>query len=264
MPLANVNGVSLHYELSGLDNGPPLLFSNALGTDHTIWDKQATALSANYRVIRYDTRGHGKSGYETSYKSVGVLADDALALLDHLDIKHTHFCGLSLGGLTGQAIALTAPQRLISLTLANTGAHIPTRGRWDERIADVEKYGLTAVTPKVIERWFTPTFRAREADRFKVFQKRYGNVADSKGYIACCIAVRDADFRSQLSEITTPTLVIAGDEDIATPTALAQELAVDIPLARLEIISPAAHLSNLEQPDDFNKLLAEHLKSNSV
>lgn len=258
MPRANVNGMRLNYKLSGPEDAPVLMFSNSLGTSFGMWDPQVSAFSANWRILQYDTRGHGASEVTEAPYTVDLLASDAVALLDHLEIARVHFCGLSLGGLTGQALALQWPERLVSLTLTNTAAHIPPVSLWNERIAAVRARGLEPIVDGVLARWFTAGFAKRAPDAWSRMRTMFC-ANDPRGYVACCMAVRDSDFRQDLARVRVPTLVIFGEDDQATPPAFAEFLAGAIPGARLIGIEKAAHISNVEQPEIFNGHLRRFL-----
>ena len=272
MPRRELDNVSLHYDLRGPADAPVLMFSNSLGTDFAMWAPQVEALSAHWRILRYDTRGHGGSsigrgqaGGDTSwvaYCSIERLAQDVVELLDALHIERVHFCGLSLGGLTGQCLALTHPQRLRSLTLANTASHFAPARLWDERIAAVRERGLSSIAENIVARWLCHRSINRPGNGDV---NRYPDMlsmlcaTDERGYVAACAAIRDADYRADLGRIRLPTLVIGGGNDRATPMALSEQMAAAIPGARLVEIADAAHLSNLDQPAAFNAQLREFL-----
>ncbi|MCR9256765.1 MAG: 3-oxoadipate enol-lactonase [Alphaproteobacteria bacterium] len=258
MPEAQVNGVTLSYELAGRKDGPVMMFSNSLGTDRGMWDGQVEAFGASWRILRYDTRGHGGSELTEGPYTADLLADDAIALMDHLGIDKVHFCGLSLGGLTGQMIGLKAPERLLSLTLANTAAQFMTPEIWNQRIQMVSEGGMAAIADATMERWFTEGFRQREPGAIERMHAMLSAVP-KEGYIACSCAVRDADTRAAIAGIAVPTQVIAGAQDMATPPEKGRYIADTIPEAGFVLIDPAGHISNIEQPDVFNKALSDLL-----
>ena len=239
----------LHYRIDGSEGAPWLVLSNSLGTDYGMWEPQMPLWSRHFRVLRYDTRGHGKSALPPGPCAIADLADDVLALLDHLDIARAHFCGLSLGGMTGMQFAVRHPQRLERLALCNTSAYMGPASNWDVRIAAVTGGGMHAVTEGVIGRWFTPRFRASDpADVAKVRQMLLET--SPAGYAACCAAIRDMDQRESVKGIAKPTLVIAGSTDPATPPADGKLIAGSIGGAQyLEL--EAAHLSNRECVEEF-------------
>lgn len=258
MHKAKVNGTTLHYTRDGDPHAPPLVLANSLGADHTMWAPQVPSLAKHFHVIRYDARGHGESGCTPGPYTIELLGHDVVALLDHLQIQRTHFCGLSLGGATGQWLALEASSRLDRLVLANTAAKIGTPEMWDARIAAVTAGGVAAVADAVLARWFTPGFAQREPATI-AHVKAMLSRQSAAGYAAQSAAVRDFDFRDALATIATPTLVIAGAHDPSTPAADGRFLAQHIPGARY-IELDAAHFSNVEQPDEFNAALLSFLQ----
>jgi len=262
MPLADLDGVSINYVLEGPEDAPVLMFSNSLGTDHTMWDTEAAQFTGDFRVLRYDTRGHGGSSVTDPPYSVEMLAGDALNLLDHLGIDHVHFCGISLGGLTGQQIALTRPPALKSLTLANTAANIGPLSVWEMRLEALDDGGIEGITQAVMDRWLTPECKDATPE---IFDRLHAMMLrNSKtGYYGCCCAVRDADFRSRLGDIQTPTLIIGGSIDLATAPVLSEDLLVGIPNAELQMIQGAPHISNAEFGEEFRSHLSDFLARNS-
>lgn len=247
-----------HYEISG--SGPAVLFAHSLGSDHSIWAAQKSALAGRRQVVAYDLRGHGRTPATPGAYDFDLLANDALALMDALAIERASFVGISLGGMIGQALALKAPQRLEKLVLADTTAAYPPEARaaWPERIRQIEAAGLAPLVQPTLERWFTAAFRAAHPEVAARIGELIRNTSPT-GYIGCCHAIAALDFAARLGEIRVPTLVLVGEEDAGTPPALAAALAAGIPGARLEIIPDAAHLSCVEQADAFNRLLLEFL-----
>ncbi|MEO8938696.1 MAG: 3-oxoadipate enol-lactonase [Burkholderiaceae bacterium] len=266
MPTLALEDVVLNYRVDGNDFAPPLLLSNSLGTDLDMWAPQMQLLAANFRVIRYDTRGHGGSSVPDGPYTIDQLGHDVLALLDHLQIERTHFCGLSMGGLTGLWLAIHAPQRIARLVLANTGAKIGTVEFWNARIDTIRDMGAERlpadVTRGVLERWFTRRHRDL-APSTVVPVLAMLDATSSDGYTSNCGAIRDADMRSQLSHIRIPTLVIAGTHDPSTPPALGREIADAIPDARYVELD-AAHLSNIEQAGAFNATVLRFLTDDTI
>ncbi len=233
-----------------------LVLSHGLGLSLGMWNAQMSALLMRFRVLRYDTRGHGRSSIPAQSSSMDDLGRDVVALLDHLHIDRAHFCGLSLGGLTGMWLGIHAPARIASLVLANTAAQIGTREMWDTRISTVNAQGMPAISDAAIARWFTLDFIEQSpavvADLKAIFER-----TPAAGYVSCCAANRDADLRDAVGEIRAPTLVITGRHDAATPPESGRWLAVRVSGARYAEL-PAAHLSNLEMPDVFAALVADH------
>jgi len=246
------DGVSIHYEAEGRENGPPLVFSNSLGTNLNMWDGQmAGATGLGFRVIRYDQRGHGRSDAPAGPYTMRRLAQDAIDLIDALKIEKTAFCGLSLGGMTGMHLGKHFARRFTRIALCNTTAHMPPRDMWEARIMAVTEGGMAAIADSIVERWFTADFREREpaeADRIRA-QILATNPA---GYIGCCGAIRDMDERDHLGTIESPVLVVVGAHDLATPPKNGDFLVAHIPGAQ-KVALEAAHLSNIERADDFNR-----------
>jgi 3-oxoadipate enol-lactonase len=257
MPVAVLKGVSLHYELSGTDSGPVLILSNSLGVNLAMWDRQVDALHERFRILRYDTRGHGTSSVPSGPYTIDQLGVDVLRLADALNISKFSFCGLSMGGATGQWLGIHAPHRLSRLVLANTSPRFGTLESWNGRIATVEQEGLDAVIPGTLERWFAEGFRTTQPETIAATAAmlRTNNV---RGYLACCAAIRDADFRELVEEIRVPTLVIAGSHDPVSPPADGIFLRDKIGGAQYVELD-AAHLSNVEAAAEFNSSLTGFL-----
>jgi 3-oxoadipate enol-lactonase len=222
-----------------------------------MWDDQAKALSKHFRVIRYDQRGHGKSAAPEGPYSIERLGRDVLAILNALEIKQTHFCGLSMGGMTGMWLARHAPDRFDKLVLSNTAPKSQTPDSWNTRIRTVLTKGIGAVADAVLGIWFTKEFRERAPQTIaRMREMMVSN--NSKGYCGCCSAIRDMDQRWFVSEIKLPTLIIAGKQDNATPLSASEFLASRIAGARL-ISLDAGHISNVEQKDAYTAALEKFL-----
>lgn len=247
------DGCPIAYRLDGPEGRPVVLLSNSLGTTLGMWEPQLAALTARHRVLRYDSRGHGDSGVPPGPCTMERLGRDALALLDALGLERVSFAGVSMGGMVGMWLGVHAGHRLERLVIANSAAWIGPREPWDERIATVRARGMEAIVPAVIERWFTPRFRAAEPETVERVAAML-RATPVEGYAACCAAVRDQDQREAIRGIKVPTLVVAGTHDLATPPAKAQEIAAAIEGARLVELD-AAHLSNIERAEDFNRHL---------
>ena len=252
-----IDGTPLHYRTDGDRAHPCLLLCNSLGTDLTMWDAQAEALASSHFVVRVDTRGHGQSGTGKTPFGIDRLGLDMVALLDHLRIERATFCGISMGGLTGQWLGMHYPQRLTALVLANTAARIGSMEAWQARAALVRKEGMAAVADGAAARWFTPPFVEREA---AMVARMVGKLRaqDASGYAACCEALAQTDLRAQVAAITVPTLVIAGAHDPVTTVSDGRDLQQQIAGARLSVL-PASHLSNVEAAAAFTALLREFL-----
>ncbi|MFN8354199.1 MAG: 3-oxoadipate enol-lactonase [Spirosomataceae bacterium] len=255
MPQLQTRTGITHYQLEGSADAPVLMFSNSLGSDLSMWDPQLQMLTEHFRVLRYDTRGHGQSEVSRGPYTIDQVGQDVVALLDALGIQKINFCGLSMGGLIGQWLGINHPGRLHKLVLSNTGAKIGQADKWNQRIATISAHGMASIVDETIERWFTTPFIA--ASPSAIAHVRAMFLANQvEGYTACCAVVRDADFRNQLEQISVPTLVIAGTHDPATTVADGEFLATHIPNAVLSVV-PAAHLSNIEMGDLYSaKLLA--------
>jgi 3-oxoadipate enol-lactonase len=254
MPRIQANGIQLHYEIAGPEGRPVVMLSNSLGTRLEMWDPQMQALTERYRVLRYDSRGHGRSDAPEGPYSIEMLAADAIGLLDALGIGRVHFCGLSKGGMVGQMLGARHGERLTTLALCATACHMPPKELWNERIRLVTEGGMAAVADGVIERWFTEAFRREPTVELERVQRMILETPPH-GYAACCAAIRDMDLREPITGIRAPTLVIVGADDPATPPAKAEEIQRRIPGAQLEVVPDAAHLLNIEQDVVFDAAL---------
>lgn len=257
MPYLAHAGARLFYTVQGPDTAPAILFSNSLGTDHTMWRPQADSLAGRFRVIRYDTRGHGRSTAPGDAFTVEQLGRDVVAILDALSIDRAVFCGLSMGGLTGMWLGANAPARFSGIVLANTAARIGSADTWNARIDMVLRDGMGSVTEASLQRWFTPRFLA-EAGTTLADLREVLNGLDPRGYAASCAAVRDADLRDAVKTIPIPVLVIAGSADPSTPATEGKALADSIPGAGYVELD-AAHLSNREKPGQFTEALLDFI-----
>jgi 3-oxoadipate enol-lactonase len=257
MPFLVLDEVRLRYELSGRAGASVLLFSNSLGTNLGMWESQRVALENQFGILCYDKRGHGSSSVPPAPYKVEQLGQDVLGLMDGLRLDRVHFCGLSIGGLTGLWLAIYAPQRLHKLVLCNTGARIGTVEMWNARIESVRQRGTKPIAAAVVERFFSREFRVRCPQAVSAAERVLEETA-SEGYIGCCSALRDADLHERIGGIRVPTLVIAGSKDNATPPALGQFLCEHIAGARY-VELPAAHLSNIEAAGEFNAVISQFL-----
>lgn len=254
-----MSAVPVHTLVTGRGDGPVLVLSNSLGSAHRMWDAQLTAFEERFRVVRYDTRGHGCSPVPLGPYGIDDLADDLIALLDRLDVERAHLVGLSLGGMTGMRVAARNPDRVDRLALLCTAALLPPASNWTQRAATVRAHGSSAVAAAVVERWFTPDFLVAHPDIRDVHQAMVA-ATPAEGYAGCCEAIAALDLRDDLASITAPTLAIAGADDPATPPATLEEIATGLKDARLLIVPHAAHLANAEQPDTITPALIEHLE----
>jgi 3-oxoadipate enol-lactonase len=252
------NGIDIHYTLEG--EGPTVTMSHALGCTLSIWDEQARALSGRYRVLRYDTRGHGQTGVPSGPYSLDQMAEDLHGLLTGLGIERTHFVGISMGGMVGQVFALKHPRMLSSLVLCDTASRYPPDALpvWEERILTVVARGMEPMVEPTLQRWFTAPFRKQHHDVIDRLRAMLRNTPP-KGYIGCCHAIPRINTTERLAEVRCPALVIVGEEDPGTPVAMARAIHAALPSAELAIIRSASHLCNLEQPEEFNTLLLTFL-----
>ncbi|SDV46345.1 3-oxoadipate enol-lactonase [Chitinasiproducens palmae] len=257
MPYADLPDVRLHYELEGDVQRPVLMLSNSLGTSLDMWAPQRDAWLRDFRLLRYDTRGHGQSSVPPGPYRFATLAADAIGLLDHLGLQKVHFCGLSMGGITGQQLALDYPDRIERLVLSNTAAYIGPPENWENRASAVERDGIGSIADAVISRWLTPPFAAANPERAAALKAILLRSPDA-GYAANCRALAASDLRERIASITQPTLVIAGSGDVPTPPSDAAFLASHIQNARL-VEFDAAHLSNWEQPQAFAEAVSDFL-----
>ena len=255
MPSIDVNGTSLHYRFDGPEDGTVVLLSNSLASNHTMWDLQVPALTgAGYRVLRYDSRGHGQSAAPQGAYTMETLCEDARALLDALGLDQVHFCGLSKGGMVGQMLATKHGDRLRTVTLCDTSSYMGPADTWQGRIDATSAGGMEAVVDATIDRWFTKPGQARIPEEV---EKVRGMILGTpvQGFQGCCMAIRDMDQRESIKSISTPTLVIVGEDDPGTTVEMAQQIQASIAGARLVVLPEAAHLSNIEQPVGFNGAL---------
>ncbi len=257
MPAIELNDVTLNYELTGASSAPILMLSNSLGTNLTLWDLQREPFEKQYRVLRYDMRGHGSSSVPPGPYTLNQLGHDVLALLDALEIEKVHFCGLSVGGLIGQWLGIHAGSRLNKLVLSDTAARIGVTDTWNNRIAEVHQSGLEPIANGVLQRWFTPGFAAAHASLI-ARMKEMLLATDRAGYTASCAALRDADLRQAIGAIRVPVCIISGDQDPVTTVADAQFIQASIAGTELTILS-AAHISNIEAAERYNATVLDFL-----
>lgn len=258
MPFLQLHDHRCYYRIEGIDGRPVVMLSHALGLDHGMWDALAADLRAHFTIVRYDTRGHGGSDSTAGDYRVEQLGRDALALADALGLPTFAFCGLSLGGMIGQWLAIHASDRLTHLVLANTTPRISEPQTLEDRRRTVLEQGMSAVVDRVMTRLFSE--RSLKAGGSAVaWARRTLLSTNPTGYAGCCAAIRDMDQRAALSGIGTPTLVICGDTDVAMPwQSNSETLTNSIPGARA-VRLPAAHLSNLERPRAFNAAVLDFL-----
>ena len=248
---------TIGYTVDGEPGAPALLLINSIGSTREMWARQVPAFTSRYRVIRYDTRGHGDSSVPEGPYTIEQLGRDALALLDDVGVETADVCGISLGGLTAQWLGLNATSRVRSLVLANTAARIGTIESWNERVQLVREKGMSAVAEMAMPRWFSPAFHARDPETVRVFRAMVQS-CPVDGYLGCCAALRDADLRDQVAGITVPTLLVASTADTATPPEGLHYIHERIPGSRLETFD-SGHLSNVECAGEFTAAVMDFL-----
>ena len=254
------NGININYTLEGPASGPVVTLSHSLATNLSMWDPQIPALTSRYRVLRFDTRGHGGTDAPEGAYSLDQLAEDTRVLLQTLGIARTHFIGLSMGGFIGQILALTYPQMLQSLVLCDTTSRVPPDATpmWDERIRAAQAHGMEPHVEPTIGRWLTAPFREQRpdvVDRVRAMIR----ATNPAGYIGCCHAIAALDLTDRLQAIAAPTLVIVGEEDPGTPVTASRTIHERIKGSELVILKSASHLSNMEQPEAFNRAVTTFL-----
>lgn len=257
MPRLNTRRGEFNVAYEGGRERPVLMFSNSLGTTLDMWEGQARTLSEHFAILRYDTRGHGGSATTAGEYHIDGLADDAIAIMDELALAQVNFCGLSMGGMIGLSLGLRVPSRIRRLVVANSAAQIAPAQLWEDRIATVRSNGMPAIAEGVAQRWFTAEFIERNHDIVNAI-KRMIIETPVEGYASCCAAVREFDVKEQMCNIRLPVMVIAGAADPATPAAVTQQISQAIAGSRFELL-PAAHLSNIECPAAFDRLLTDFL-----
>ncbi|AGP48849.1 3-oxoadipate enol-lactonase [Psychrobacter sp. G] len=257
MPVLENKDVTLNYATFGDSSNPALIFSNSLGTSYHMWQPQIDALQNDYFIICYDTRGHGKSSAPTGPYNLDQLGQDDINLLDYLNIDKAFFCGISMGGMTGQWLAINHPNRFHHLMLCNTAAKIGNEAAWADRAQLVREQGLKPIAATAASRWFTASFIDNYPDVVKALSDALA-AGSSEGYASCCEALAVADTSEQLKTIRVPVTVLVGSEDPVTTVADGQYMVDHIPNAKLATID-ASHISNIEQPEAFNKLVRQYL-----
>ncbi len=254
------NGISMHYTLNGPASARVVTLSHSLATNLAMWEPQVSTLAARYRVLRYDTRGHGGTDAPSGAYSLDQLAEDAVALFRALGIERTHFVGLSMGGMIGQVLALKHPELLRSLILCDTSSRVPPEARpmWEERIRTTEQQGMEPHVEPTIGRWFTPPFAAKNPE---IVESVRAMIRDTnpQGYNGCCHAIKALDLTDRLSAVAVPTLIVVGEDDPGTPVAASRAIHERIKGSALVILKSASHLSNVEKPEAFTKALLDFL-----
>ena len=260
--LIKANGIQMNYELSGRKEDPVVMLSHSLGSSLAMWNPQMKALEPHFQVLRYDIRGHGKSEAPPGAYTLELLGEDAVALLDVLEIEKVDWIGLSMGGMIGQGVALNYPKRLKSLALCDTAAVIAPEAQpiWQERIDAVREKGVESQLEPTMERWFTPSFLKLNPYMLGVIREEF-LATPAKGYLGCIYAIRKLNYLDRLSTINIPTLIMVGEDDPGTPISASEAIHQRIPNSKLVIIKSARHLSNVEQPEVFNTNILTFLMS---
>jgi 3-oxoadipate enol-lactonase len=254
------NGIEMSYRLEGPAGAPVLMLSNSLLTDYRMWDFQVPAFTQKFRLLRYDTRGHGGTQATPAPYSMELLVADAVALLDALSLGRVHFLGLSMGGMIAQRLAAEHGERLLSVVLCDTACRMPPESVWDERIALARAKGTAAFVQPMTQRWLTQGYRESHPE---VIDRLGAQIARTsvEGLAGCAHAIKKMDHLALLSGIQVPALVVVGEHDPGTPVAAAEVLHREIKGSRLEVIRNAAHLPNIEQTELFNQTVVGFLES---
>lgn len=253
-----MTAVTVHHVVTGPQDAPVVVLSNSLGSTHTMWDAQAEALAEHFRVVRYNTRGHGQSPVPAGPYDIDDLADDVVALLDTLGVERAHVVGLSLGGMTGMRLAARNPDRVDRLVVLCTGARLEPSSAWHDRAATVREHGTGAVAEAVVQRWFTAPYLEINPDTKATCEATVAGTP-AEGYASCCEVIATMDLRPDLPTISAPTLAIAGADDPATPPPFLEAIAEAVQDGRLLVVPQSAHLANAEQPETITPAIIAHL-----
>jgi len=259
MPTFTSNDAQINYQTFGDATKPALIFSNSLGTNFKMWQAQIDFFQQDFFVICYDTRGHGASSAPQGPYSIDQLGQDVVNLLDHLNVEKAAFCGISMGGLTGQWLAIHRPERFNQVVVCNTAAKIGQEQAWNDRAALVREQGLQPIASTAASRWFTEPFIQSNATVVNNLQNDLA-AGSAEGYASCCEALAKADVREQLTDITVPVLVVAGQQDPITTVADAQFMVERIANSQLFEIN-ASHISNVELPNEFNQAVKQFIQA---
>ncbi len=254
-----MKAVALHSQTHGPPDGAPLLLSGSLGTTLAMWEPQVRMLSGRLRMIAIDHRGHGDSPVPTGPYTIAALGQDVIALMDHLGVGQASYCGISIGGMVGQWLAVHHPERIEKLVVIATSAHPGNPDSWHERAEMVRAAGtVETIADTVVARWVTPGWAAEHGHEVRTLRDMLA-ASPVEGYASCCEAIAAFDLRDQLPRIVAPTLVISGAEDTALPPEHQRLIAEAVPGARLELIADAAHILSVQHPTQVNDLIIDHL-----
>ena len=256
----NVNGTKISYEVHGPAGAPWLVLSHSLACSVRMWDEQIEAFKGRFRILAFDTRGHGASDAPPGPYSLEMLADDAKAVLDREGVSRCHWAGLSMGGMIGQTFALKYPGVFRSLILADTTSRYPAEaaGVWADRIRLAEEKGMEPLVEPTLARWFTEAYRQKKPARLADIAGLIRGTPVA-GYAGCCQAIPKINVTARLKEIRCPILVIVGEQDMGTPVSMAKEIHEHAPGSTLVVIPEAAHIANVEQPAAFNAAMEKAL-----
>jgi 3-oxoadipate enol-lactonase len=251
----------LHYRTSELVPArKTVVFINSLGSDFRIWDGVVAGLGDQFNVVLHDKSGHGLSDLRTGPSTIPAYAEDLEALLAHLNLSEVILCGISVGGLIAQSLYHKRPDLVHGLILSNTGLKIGTAETWGARIAAIQAGGISSISDAILERWFAPQFCINKPTELALYKNMLERTPQA-GYIACCEAIRDADFTALAVRISVPVLCIAGEHDGSTPPALVQAMAAQIAKAKYELIADAAHLPCIDYPKLYAKIISTFIES---
>jgi 3-oxoadipate enol-lactonase len=255
------NGIRMNYELSGKKGAPVVVLSHSLSSNALMWNSQMDALNPYFRVLRYDTRGHGGTDAPSGPYTLELLAEDVIGLLDVLGMDRVHFVGLSMGGMIGQCLGLDHPHRLKSLVLCDTASIVAAEAQpvWQERLDKVRNKGMEALSEETMERWFTPAFLRENPPRVKLIREQI-LATPVAGYVGCAEAIRRLNYLERISAIKIPTLIMVGEDDPGTPVSASKAMHERITGSTLVVLPSARHLSNVEQTEAFNAALLKFLK----
>ena len=259
MNFARINGVLLHYRLAGPVGAPVVVLVNSLGTDARIWDGVISKLAGRYRVVSYDKRGHGLSDIPAGDYALDDHLDDLFGLVDHLGFERFALAGVSIGGLIAQGAALRAPERLSAVVICNSAAKSGDHAFWTARMEAVLANGVASIADGIMERWFSPAFRAERTEELGGWRNMFLR-CDARGYAATCATLRDADLRDRIGAIRLPALLVAGEDDLAMPAAQVEATAAAIAGARFENFPGVGHIPSIEAPEKLADLMTEFFK----
>ncbi|MFP4452226.1 MAG: 3-oxoadipate enol-lactonase [Desulfobacterales bacterium] len=255
-----VNDIIVNYEFFGRKSAPVVVCSHCLAGNINIWDSQMDVLKEDYSILRYDIRGHGGTSAPEGDYTMEMLADDALGLMDELEIEKAHFMGISMGGMIGQTLALAHPERISSLILCDTACSIPEESLplWDERIVTAKQKGMAALADGTMERWLSSEFQ----EKYPEVTEKISNIilnTPVNGFAGCCRAISRFDVKDRLPQLSLPVLIMVGENDPGTPVESSRQIQKQISGSRLEVLPGAFHLSNVEASEAFNNVMLDFL-----